>query len=81
VGVIRIGISRLFISIPPHPMHHIGCMAVLNLTWFGAAPLPRGEREFSDESFLVIPAEAGIQCFQSTMDSRPRLSPGQVSRE
>ena len=24
----------------PHPMHHIGCMTVLNLTWFRASPLP-----------------------------------------
>jgi len=47
--VMTIEISRLFISILSHPMHHIGCMAVLNLTWFRAAPLPRGKREFEED--------------------------------
>jgi hypothetical protein len=27
---------------PPHPMHHVGCMTVLNLTWFRALSPPRG---------------------------------------
>jgi hypothetical protein len=30
----------------PPPMHHIGCMTALNLTWFRASPLPDEEREF-----------------------------------
>jgi hypothetical protein len=42
-------------------MHHIGCMAVLNLTWFRAAPLPRGEREFPDEKQIKdIRLDSGI---------------------
>jgi hypothetical protein len=28
-------------------------MAVLNLTWFRAAPLPRGERESPDKNYLI----------------------------
>jgi hypothetical protein len=42
------------VTIHPHPMHHIGCMTVLNLTWFRAGSLPSRERGNWIESISVF---------------------------
>ena len=34
----------------PHPMHHVGCMTVLNLTWFRANPPPCLRRGFGRQA-------------------------------
>ena len=31
------------LEVHPHPTHHVGCMTVLNLTWFRAHPPSKGE--------------------------------------